>query len=83
MSKFKQAVLRQMETIPKGYFQAQDRLMYEVEAREGRQFFAPYWRLARLAKKGVIRRGRGVRSIFSSYNGTPNYGPTTGGDDHE
>jgi hypothetical protein len=83
MSKFRDAVLRQIAAIPLGCAQGVDAFEREMENREGRAFWFLKWRLDRLVRRGVIRRGKNIRSVFRSYDGTPTYGPVDESVGHE
>lgn len=68
-----------METVPERYTQAVDAIDRELN-RRGHYFWFLCWRLDRMVRRGLIRRGHPIRSIFRSYDGTPSYGRIKKGD---
>ena len=71
MTQFEKDVMAHFEeNVPVGYCQALDRIRCFSDLDK---YFFLKWRLNRMARKGLIRRGR-VYSIWQSYNGTPTYG---------
>jgi hypothetical protein len=73
MSNFREAVLRQLASLPSGYSQAKDAFIREMETREGCSFWFAEFRLVLLAWNGFLKKGRPIRSVWKSYDGTPTY----------
>lgn len=73
MTKFENIVIAQLNTLPSGCTQALDGINCELVLGGYTPRFLRY-RLDRMVRKGLICRGRDMRSEFTSYDGTPTYG---------